>query len=510
MVFLEFEDPTLPQRAYDVDTSSSVKKLTLVASIAAAVQYGWALQLSLLTPYIQLLGVPHEWAAFVWLCGPISGLVVQPTIGHYSDNCTSRFGRRRPFLVIGAFLLCIAVLLIGFAADIGISLGDSLDNITKPRAVAFFVIGFWILDISNNMIQGPCRALLADLSANNDAKLMVANALFAFFMAVGNIIGYSLGSYMEFYKFFPFTKTEACDLYCANLKSCFFLSIIFVIGVMVLVVLLVKEEVISENVYQQASYYQEYQDNYYRNGYRDQDQLSFFGQLALALGNLSKPMRNLLIVTTLNWIGWFPFTMFSTDWMGKEVYGGQVNGTPEQISLYHMGVWAGTKGLILYVVSLGVVSLFLETWIRLLGNVKRVWGMCNFILAICMVMTIYISNMAFKARSNISNITGIKEIGPPMNVKVSAMALFTTLGIPQAATYSIPFALASVYSNESGTGQALGLGVVNLAIVIPQMFVAIVSGLLDESFDGSNLPAFSMGAVAAGLSGVFALVLLKA
>ena len=74
---------------------SPIRKLILVASIAAGVQFGWALQLSLLTPYVQLLGIPHTWAAFIWLCGPISGMVVQPTVGYYSDRCTSRFGRRR-------------------------------------------------------------------------------------------------------------------------------------------------------------------------------------------------------------------------------------------------------------------------------------------------------------------------------------------------------------------------------------------------------------------------------
>ncbi|KAL3504009.1 hypothetical protein ACH5RR_033850 [Cinchona calisaya] len=492
MVFLEFQDPN-PQQ---LDTSSSVKKLALVASIAAAVQYGWALQLSLLTPYIQLLGVPHKWAAFVWLCGPISGLIIQPTIGHYSDRCTSRFGRRRPFLIVGAILLCIAVLLISFAADIGYSMGDSLDTRTKHRAVALFVFGFWILDISNNVIQGPCRALLADLSGNNEAKLTIANALFAFFMAVGNIIGYALGSYMKLCNLFPFTKTEACDIYCANLKTCFILAVFFITIVTTLVVSSVKEEVLDPSALYQ------YGVDYYND---EEASLSFFSQIIFVFGNLSRPMKNLLVVTALNWIGWFPFTMFSTDWMGKEVYGGEANGNAGETVLYHQGVWAGTMGLMLYVLSLGTVSLFMEPLIRLIGNVNRVWGISNFILAICMVMTTRITKMAIDARSSSQGI----KISPPPYVKLSSLSLFATLGIPQAVTYSIPFALASVYSNETGTGQGLGLAVVNLAIVIPQMFVAVVSGPLDQKFGDSNLPAFLMGGIAAGLSGIFAFTLLR-
>lgn len=142
-----------------------LRTLLRVASVSCGIQFGWALQLSLLTPYVQELGIPHAWASIIWLCGPISGLFVQPLVGQFSDRCTSRFGRRRPFIVAGAFSIVFSVLIIGFAADIGWWLGDRSDTgEIKIRAVAAFVFGFWILDVANNMTQGPCRALLADLT----------------------------------------------------------------------------------------------------------------------------------------------------------------------------------------------------------------------------------------------------------------------------------------------------------------------------------------------------------
>ncbi|KAK4348603.1 hypothetical protein RND71_031358 [Anisodus tanguticus] len=79
-----------------------------------------------------------------------------------SDKCTSRFGRRRPFIFAGAVSIMIAVLIIGFSADIGWLLGDRGEM--KVRAIAAFIVGFWLLDVANNMTQGPCRALLADLT----------------------------------------------------------------------------------------------------------------------------------------------------------------------------------------------------------------------------------------------------------------------------------------------------------------------------------------------------------
>lgn len=139
-----------------------LRRLLRVASIACGIQFGWALQLSLLTPYIQELGIPHAWSSLIWLCGPLSGLFVQPLVGHMSDHCTSRYGRRRPFIVVGALSIVLAVLIIGHSADLGWLIGDRGD--VRPRAIGFFVVGFWILDVANNVSQGPCRALLADLT----------------------------------------------------------------------------------------------------------------------------------------------------------------------------------------------------------------------------------------------------------------------------------------------------------------------------------------------------------
>ncbi|MEX7539346.1 hypothetical protein SGI37_20230, partial [Providencia rettgeri] len=50
----------------------------------------------------------------------------------------------------------------------------------------------------------------------------------------------------------------------------------------------------------------------------------FFGEIFGALKDLPRPMWILLLVTCLNWIGWFPFILYDTDWMAKEVYGGEV------------------------------------------------------------------------------------------------------------------------------------------------------------------------------------------
>ncbi|GAB4861418.1 proteinral substrate transporter [Ancistrocladus abbreviatus] len=275
------EPPQSPPRP------SPLRRLALVASIAAGIQFGWALQLSLLTPYVQLLGIPHTWAAYIWLCGPISGMLVQPTVGYYSDRCTSRFGRRRPFIAAGAALVTVAVFLIGFAADIGHLSGDDPKKTPKPRAIAVFVVGFWILDVANNMLQGPCRAFLADLAAEDQSKTRTANAFFSFFMAVGNVLGYAAGSYRHLYKVFPFTRTVACDVYCANLKSCFFISIALLITLTTIALTCIRErQFVAEEEGKTVN--EESQGKRVR--------IPFFGELFGALKELPGPMRILLLI----------------------------------------------------------------------------------------------------------------------------------------------------------------------------------------------------------------------
>ncbi|KAL8167040.1 hypothetical protein V2J09_008539 [Rumex salicifolius] len=496
------DPPTKPTAALELEPEiarpSPLGKMILVASLAAGIQFGWALQLSLLTPYVQLLGIPHQWAGYIWLCGPVSGMLVQPTVGYYSDRCTSRFGRRRPFIAAGAALVALAVFLIGYAADIGHTSGDPLktpNNRPKIRAIAVFVVGFWILDVANNMLQGPCRALLADLAADDQARTRTSNAFYSFFMAVGNVLGFAAGSFRHLYRVFPFSLTPACDIYCANLKSCFFISIALLVILTTLALSLVSEK----------TFIPPKEDPDAPSTREGGSSPFFFSQMLDALKDLSRPMWILLLVTCLNWIAWFPFLLFDTDWMGKEVYGG----TPGQGNNYDMGVRAGALGLMLNSVVLGVTSLALEPLARWVGGAKRLWGIVNLTLAVCLSMTVLITKMAEAARHQAGPLAlGAEPALPPGNIKAGALALFSLLGIPLAITYSIPFALASIFSSSSGAGQGLSLGVLNLAIVVPQMFVSVTNGPWDALFGGGNLPAFVVGAVAAAVSAILAFTIL--
>jgi len=78
------------------------------------VQIFWSVEMSYGSPYLLSLGLSKSHMAIVFLAGPLSGLVMQPLIGVMADGCTSRWGRRRPYMMIGTILCVLAMLLLGW------------------------------------------------------------------------------------------------------------------------------------------------------------------------------------------------------------------------------------------------------------------------------------------------------------------------------------------------------------------------------------------------------------
>ncbi|XP_072971613.1 sucrose transport protein SUT2-like isoform X1 [Typha angustifolia] len=461
-----------------------LRRLLRVASVACGVQFGWALQLSLLTPYVQELGIPHEFASLVWLCGPLSGLLVQPLVGHLSDRVAGPLGRRRPFIVGGAAAIAAAVLTIGFSADIGRALGDPVGK--RPRAVVVYLIGFWLLDVGNNTTQGPCRALLGDLTGKDQRRTRIANAYFSLFMALGNILGFAAGSYSGWFTIFPFTVTSACGVNCANLKSVFLLDTI----------LLAFTTYISVTAVQEVP---EPSGHQLPNSIEGTQQLNigeeaFLWELMGSFRYLTWSVWIVLIVTALTWVGWFPFFLFDTDWMGREIY----KGNPGEGQNYHNGVRMGAFALMLNSVVLGFTSVILEKLCKKWGA-GLVWGVSNILMSFCFLAMLIITSIA---KSTDYTPNGL----PPDGIVVAALVVFAILGAPLAITYSIPYAMISTRIESLRLGQGLAMGILNLAIVIPQMLISLGSGPWDQLFGGGNSPSFAVAAAAAFFSGLVAII----
>src|SRR5512146_1407270 len=74
------------------------------------IQFGWGLQMANMSSIYEYLGAKESELAFLWLAAPVTGLLVQPVIGHMSDRTWNRLGRRRPYFLVGAILASLALL----------------------------------------------------------------------------------------------------------------------------------------------------------------------------------------------------------------------------------------------------------------------------------------------------------------------------------------------------------------------------------------------------------------
>ncbi len=556
-----------------------LRRLALASMVAAGVQFGWALQLSLLTPYVQMLGIEHAFSSFIWLCGPITGLVVQPCIGIWSDKCESRWGRRRPFIFAGVLMISVAVIVIGFAADIGYVLGDShqdckiLQGVARPRAALVFILGFWLLDLANNTVQGPARALLADLSGPDERD--ASNAIFCLWMAVGNILGFSTGAYGNWQQWFPALGSKACCDACANIKAAFLLAVVFLALCTCVTLVAARENplildrtkasrekqhlnhsnekkkehpnpkedgtpflnqkqangtlhdmatmVSVELHHQNGNGGNNYKDGNRGNNYQEDEERkisvgprdppknltskdkeeglgngpgSIVANLLVGVRQLPSSMQFVLLVMALCWLSWFPFFLFDTDWMGREVYQGDPKGDIVKATSYQRGVQEGAFGLLLNSVILGISSLFIDPLCRLLGS-KNVWALGNFIVFVAMAFTGIIT-------MNVGHSRADGSYHHPNWVRIAAVILFTVLGFPLAITYSVPYSVTADLTADAGAGQGLAMGILNLAVVIPQTLVALGSGPWDALFGGGNEPAFALASISALAAGIIA------
>jgi maltose/moltooligosaccharide transporter len=118
------------------------------------IQFGWGLQMANMSSIYQYLGAKESDLAILWLAAPVTGLIVQPIIGHYSDRTWTRLGRRRPYFLAGAILASCALVAMPNAPTVWIAAGL-----------------LWVLDASVNISMEPFRAFVGDLLPPSQRQL---------------------------------------------------------------------------------------------------------------------------------------------------------------------------------------------------------------------------------------------------------------------------------------------------------------------------------------------------
>ena len=133
------------------------------------IQFGFALQNANVSRIFETLGAKVENIPVLWIAAPVTGLIMQPIIGHMSDKTWNRLGRRRPYFLAGAILASLALLIM-------------------PNSPALWVAAgmLWIMDASINISMEPFRAFVGDMLPSDQRTTGFATQ--SFFIGTGAVI----------------------------------------------------------------------------------------------------------------------------------------------------------------------------------------------------------------------------------------------------------------------------------------------------------------------------------
>ena len=152
-----------------VITSYSIHYTKLYDFGFLGIQFGFGLQNANVSRIFETLGASIDQIPILWIAAPLTGLLIQPIVGFYSDKTWCRLGRRRPYFLAGAILSSLALLVMPNSPYLWVAAGM-----------------LWILDASINISMEPFRALVAD---NLPSRQRTAGfAVQTFFIGIGSVV----------------------------------------------------------------------------------------------------------------------------------------------------------------------------------------------------------------------------------------------------------------------------------------------------------------------------------
>lgn len=396
------------------------------------IQFGFALQNANVSRIFETLGASKDELPILWLAAPVTGLLVQPIIGYYSDRTWHpKWGRRRPFFAIGAILATIALFLM-------------------PNSTALWmaVIMLWLMDASINISMEPFRAFVGDMLPNEQRTS--GFAMQSFFIGVGAIIASAL-PYI-FTNWFGVSNVAEDGGIPDSVRWSFYLGgIAYFVAVMWTV--FNTEEYPPDDIEKLKAENAEV-------GIWDGLVESFKG-----IFKMPKTMVQLSFVQFFSWFALFAMWIYTTSAVTSHIYG-----TEDTTSaMYNEGAdWVG----ICFAIYNGIAALvaFLLPVIAKRTS-RRITHLLALVCGALGLLSIYF-------------------ITDPTMLLVSMLGV----GIAWASILSMPYAMLSSILPADKMGYYMG--VFNFFIVIPQIVAAGILGfILKNFFDNVSVFALVIGGV---------------
>jgi maltose/moltooligosaccharide transporter len=267
------------------------------------IQFGWGLQMANMSAIYTYLGAKEDQLAYLWLAAPITGVIIQPLIGQTSDRIWTRLGRRRPFILAGAILASLALVLM-------------------PNCPAVWMAAglLWLLDGTINASMQPFRALVADRLP--DEQNSQGFAIQSLFIGLGGTVASALPWMMT--NWFGVAADNAAGHVPSSVRLSFYIGAAAFLGAVLWTVFATTEYPPSpaELALIRA---------------RKFDWTLGLGDIFLLLFQLPRRMWELGLVQFFTWIGMFSMWVYFSPAVAKNIFHATV-GTP---AMEAAGAWSG-------------------------------------------------------------------------------------------------------------------------------------------------------------------------
>ncbi|HOI31434.1 MAG: MFS transporter [Bacteroidales bacterium] len=259
------------------------------------IQMGFALQNANASRILQTFGADVEHLSWFWLVAPVTGMIVQPIIGHYSDQTWNRLGRRRPYFLTGAVLASIGLILM-----------------PNSPMFAAYLPALWIgagmlmiMDASFNVAMEPFRALVADKLPTDQRTL--GFSVQTLLIGIGAVVGSWLPYLMT--NWFGFKEIAAEGEVPMSLKLSFFIGAGILITTIIWTVVTTKE------------YSPEEQEMYADDVADPEAEPARFIDIFKDFAHMPATMRQLGLVQFFSWFALFSMWVFTTPALAQHVWG---------------------------------------------------------------------------------------------------------------------------------------------------------------------------------------------
>lgn len=159
--------------------------LVAISMPRMAINMAWSAQWAALGPYLSTM-LPNYAVQLTQVIGPLVGIFFGPMIGTFSDRNTSKYGRRRPILVVGGVLCIICWGFMSYTAQIGEALGDTgTGNENRKATAAFTIIFYFWMDVMVTCCQTPSMLLTADFAGDRQT---LGSSIGLAWAALGSVI----------------------------------------------------------------------------------------------------------------------------------------------------------------------------------------------------------------------------------------------------------------------------------------------------------------------------------